>query len=218
MGIARVARVALTSPLLIDYLKSRLSQMKKTEENTPTAPETATAAATEPTAGAEPSGALPPEQIEEMQAKAAKADEHWERLLRTTADFDNYKKRAAREKQDAIKYANESLVGKIIPVLDNFEMALAAAQSSSADGLKSLQDGVAMIQTQLKSVLTEAGLEDIDATGKPFDPNLHEAVSQQESATVAEGHVLQQLRKGYKLRERLLRPATVIVAKAPAAE
>ena len=218
MGIARVACDALTSPLLIDYLKSRLSQMKKTEENTPTAPETATAAATEPTAGAEPSGALPPEQIEEMQAKDGKADEHWERLLRTTADFDNYKKRAAREKQDAIKYANESLVGKIIPVLDNFEMALAAAQSSSADGLKSLQDGVAMIQTQLKSVLTEAGLEDIDATGKPFDPNLHEAVSQQQSATVAEGHVLQQLRKGYKLRERLLRPATVIVAKAPAAE
>jgi molecular chaperone GrpE len=73
-----------------------------------------------------------PEQVTELQTKAAKADEHWERLLRTTADFDNYKKRAAREKQDAIKYANESLVGKIIPVLDNFEMALAAAQSSSA--------------------------------------------------------------------------------------
>lgn len=222
MGIARVARVTLTFPLLIDYLKSRLSQMKKTEENTPTTAETAAATAAPgtppPTDGAPATPVLTPEQLTELQTKAAKADEHWDRLLRTTADFDNYKKRAAREKQDAIKYANESLVGKIIPVLDNFEMALAAAQSSSADGLKSLQDGVAMIQTQLKAVLTEAGLEDIDATGKPFDPNLHEAVSQQESADVADGQVLQQLRKGYKLRERLLRPATVIVAKAPAAK
>jgi molecular chaperone GrpE len=221
MGIARVARVTLTFPLLIDYLKSRLSQMKKTEETTPTTTETAATAADPgtppPTDAAPATPVLTPEQLTELQTKAAKADEHWERLLRTTADFDNYKKRAAREKQDAIKYANESLVGKIIPVLDNFEMALAAAQSSSADGLKSLQDGVAMIQTQLKAVLVEAGLEDIDATGKPFDPNLHEAVSQQESKDVADGHVLQQLRKGYKLRERLLRPATVIVAKQPAA-
>lgn len=191
--------------------------MKKTEETTPTTAETATAAVPEPAPAPAPSATLSPEQIEELQAKAAKGDEHWERLLRTTADFDNYKKRAAREKQDAIKYANESLVGKIIPVLDNFEMALAAAQSSSTEGLKSLQDGVTMIQTQLKAVLAEAGLEEIDATGKPFDPNLHEAVSQQESATVADGHVLQQLRKGYKMRERLLRPATVIVAKAPVA-
>lgn len=194
--------------------------MKKTDENVTPAAEPAAAPSAEPNdapAANEPT-AITPEQLAELQTRATKAEEHWERLLRTTADFDNYKKRAAREKQDAIKYANESLVGKIIPVLDNFEMALAAAQSSSADGLKSLQDGVAMIQTQLKAVLTDAGLEDIDATGKPFDPNLHEAVSQQESKDVAEGHVLQQLRKGYKLRERLLRPATVIVAKAPAAE
>ena len=74
-----------------------------------------------------------------------------------------------------------------------------------------------MIHAQLKSVLTDAGLEEVDATGRPFDPNLHEAVSQQESSEVAEGNVLQQLRKGYRLRERLLRPATVIVAKKPAA-
>ena len=74
-----------------------------------------------------------------------------------------------------------------------------------------------MIQQQLKSALLETGLEEIDATGKLFDPTLHEAVSQQETAEVPEGHVVQQLRKGYKLRERLLRPATVIVAKSPAA-
>lgn len=190
--------------------------MKKTEENVPATPDAPVAeVATETAAPA--LSPLSAEQIAELQTKAAKADENWERLLRTTADFDNFKKRAAREKQDAIKYANESLVSKIIPVLDNFEMALAATQSGSGDNLKSLQDGVAMIHSQLKNVLAEAGLEEIDATGKPFDPNLHEAVSQQESQDVADGHVLQQLRRGYKMRERLLRPATVIVAKAPAA-
>jgi molecular chaperone GrpE len=195
--------------------------MKKTEEQEPVSPaaEVAPAAEATPetTPGTEPT-ALTPEQLADLQTRAAKAQEHWDRLLRTTADFDNFKKRAAREKQDAIKYATESLLQKVIPVLDNFEMALASAQNSSAADIKSLQEGVAMIHAQLKSTLTEAGLEEVDATGKPFDPNLHEAVSQQESAAVAEGQVLQQLRKGYKLRERLLRPATVIVAKKPEAQ
>ena len=194
--------------------------MKKSDENIPTATEPATdaPASVEETPVAPALETLSAEAIGELKSQAAKANENWERLLRTTADFDNFKKRAAREKQDALRYATESLISKIIPVLDNFEMALAAAQNSSAEGLKSLQDGVTMIQTQLKSALTDSGLEEVDATGKPFDPNIHEAVSQQESADVPEGHVLQQLRKGYKIRERLLRPATVIVAKSPAAD
>ncbi len=163
---------------------------------------------------------LTEEHIQGLQAQAAKADEYRDQLLRTAADLDNYKKRAAREKQEAIKFANESLLGKLIPVLDNFDMALAAvsnAQNGTAQGAsaESLQQGVTMIQQQLRQVLTETGLEEINATGQPFDPNYHEAVSQQESAEVPEGHVVQQLRKGFKLRERLLRPATVIVAKAP---
>ena len=158
-----------------------------------------------------------PVQFEELKAQAEKANENWERLLRTTADFDNFKKRAAREKQDAIRYANEGLLEKLVPVLDNFDAALSAVQTSSADGAQSLQTGVAMIFQQLKKVLTESGLEEVDATGQTFDPNLHEAVSQQESKDVPEGNVLQQLRKGYKLRDRLLRPATVVVAKKPAA-
>ena len=157
--------------------------------------------------------AITTEQFEELKARAEKADDNWERLLRTTADFDNFKKRAAREKQEAIRYANEGLLEKLVPVLDNFDAALSATQTSSADGAQSLQTGVAMIFQQLKRVLTEAGLEEVDATGQAFDPNLHEAVSQQESKDVPEGNVLQQLRKGYKLRDRLLRPATVVVAK-----
>ncbi|TAL06636.1 MAG: nucleotide exchange factor GrpE [Verrucomicrobia bacterium] len=160
---------------------------------------------------------LTPQELDDLKSRAAKADENWDRFLRTTADFENFKKRAARERQDAVKFANEGLLQKIIPVLDNFEMALGAAQNSPAASGQSLQAGIAMIQQQLKNALVEAGLEEVDATGKPFDPNLHEAVSQQESADAAEGSVVQQLRKGYKLRERLLRPATVIVAKKPGA-
>lgn len=162
---------------------------------------------------------MPPltlEQIEDLKARAAKADESWERLLRTTADFDNFKKRAVRERQEAARFANESLIQKLIPVLDSFEMALGATQANAGASVQSLQAGIAMIQSQFKNVLAEAGVEEVDAAGKPFDPAMHEAVSQQESTEVAEGQVLQQLRRGYKLRERLLRPATVIVAKKPA--
>jgi molecular chaperone GrpE len=172
--------------------------------------------APEPLAPVE-AGTITPEQLAELKERASKCDEHWDRLLRTTADFENFKKRAVREKQDAIKFANQTLLQKLIPVLDNFDSALAAAQNAQRDGAQAFQTGVNMIWQQLKSTLTEAGLEEIDATGKPFDPNLHEAVSQQETAEAPEGQVIQQLRKGYKLRDRLLRPATVVVAKKLAA-
>ena len=164
---------------------------------------------------------LAPEQLQELKARAAKADEHWDRLLRTTADFDNFKKRAAREKQDAIRYANEGLIEKLVPVLDNFDMAISAtrtAQSGAADNVQSLQSGIVMIHQQLKKALADAGLEEVNADGKPFDPNWHEAVSQQETDDFPDGQVVQQLRKGYKLRDRLLRPASVIVARKRAAK
>jgi molecular chaperone GrpE len=157
------------------------------------------------------------EQLEELKERAAKADEHWDRLLRTTADLDNFKKRAAREKQDAIRFANENLMQKLVPVLDSFDMAMSALQNGKTGAAQSLQTGISMVYQQLKGALAEAGLEEVDATGKPFDPNLHEAISQQETSTVPEGQVVQQVRKGYKLRERLLRPASVIVAQRPAA-
>jgi molecular chaperone GrpE len=160
---------------------------------------------------------LTPEQLDELKQRAAKAEENWERLLRTTADFDNYKKRASREKQEAIRFANENLLEKLVPVLDSFDMALAAAQNEKTESAQALKTGIGMVYQQLKSALTEAGLEEIDATGKRFDPNLHEAVSQQENTDLPEGQVVQQLRRGYKLRERLLRPASVVVSKHPAA-
>ncbi len=159
---------------------------------------------------------LSTEQLAGLKTQAASAAQYYEQWLRTTADLENFKKRAAREKQDAIKFANESLLEKFIPILDNFEMALAAASAANTS-VESLQAGVNMIQQQLRSAMSNAGLEEIEATGKPFDPNLHEAISQQESSDAPEGQVLQQVRKGYKLRERLLRPASVIVAKKPSA-
>ncbi len=179
--------------------------MKPTEDNIEPSVETASAAYT-------------PEQMEELKTRAASAQENWDRLLRTTADFENFKKRAARERTEAAQNASLNLIQKLLPILDGFDMAQAATINAQGDKLASLQTGVAMIQSQLKNFVTEAGVEEVDALGKPFDPALHEAISQQESADVPEGHVLQQLRKGYKVRERLLRPATVIVARKPATQ
>ena len=191
--------------------------MKKSEPNTNKKESAAPAAAGLAESAAPVASALTPEQIEELKSRAARADENWDRLLRTTADFENFKKRAARERIEAAQFANAALLQKLLPVLDHFEMAQTAAQTAGDDKLASLQAGIAMIQQQLKSILAETGLEEIDAAGKPFDPMLHEAVSQMETADAPEGRVVQQIRKGYKLRDRLLRPAAVIVAKKPSA-
>jgi molecular chaperone GrpE len=158
---------------------------------------------------------LSPEECADLKSKAAKADENWEKFVRATADLDNYKKRALRERQDAVKYANEALIDKLLPIVDNFEAALAAANAPQTGNIDSLRVGINMIHSQLKNFLSEAGVEEIDALNKPFDPNLHEAVSQIASAEAPEGQVLQQMRKGYRFRERLLRPAMVVVAKKP---
>jgi molecular chaperone GrpE len=165
----------------------------------------------------EADSALSPESLLDLKTQAAKAKDYWEQLVRTTADFDNYKKRAAREKQDAIKYANESLLLKLLGVLDNFDMAVTASVQSEDPAVKSLQTGVNMILSQLRQALAEFGLEEIDALNKPFDPNFHEAISEQEAAHLPEGQVIQQVRKGFKLRDRLLRPASVIVSRKPSA-
>jgi molecular chaperone GrpE len=157
-----------------------------------------------------------PDSAKSLKAETEKAKHYYDQWVRTTADLDNYKKRAARERQDAIRFANEALIEKLIPVLDNFDMAIAATAGKDAS-LQSVQTGIAMIYQQLKNALTESGLEEIDASDKAFDPNWHEALSQQATNDAPEGQVVQQLRKGYKLRDRLLRPAGVVVAKKPTA-
>ena len=136
-----------------------------------------------------------------------------DRIVRLTADFDNFRKRAQREKDEARQFANQGLLEKLLPVLDNFEMALTAVK----DADPSVRDGVQMILDQLLGVLKESGVEPVDAMGQPFDPNLHEALSQEETTEVEEGTVVQQVQRGYKLNDRLVRPARVVVAKAPGA-
>jgi molecular chaperone GrpE len=136
-----------------------------------------------------------------------------DKLLRTQADWDNYRKRAQREKEEAIKYAAGEIFEKLLPILDNFEMGLAAAKSATDP--KSIADGMSMVLSQFRTLLQQSGVETIDAAGQPFDPHRHEALGHQETAAHPEGTVVQQIRKGYKLKDRLLRPATVFVAKAP---
>jgi molecular chaperone GrpE len=194
---------------------SRKHADKKSPETAPAPAQPAEAGTKVQAVAPEKSDAPPVEPIDPLKAANAKAAENWDRFLRATADFENYKKRATRERQEAVAYANVGLIQKLLPVLDNFEMALAAAGNAPEAAAQSLQAGVAMIASQLRGALAEAGLEEIDAAGKPFDPNCHEAVAQQDSTETPEGHVFQQLRKGYKLRDRLLRPASVIVARKP---
>ncbi len=155
------------------------------------------------------------EELEKIKSRAAQADEFWDRLLRQTAEFDNYRKRMARERQEAVQFANQALLQNLVTVLDHFEAAINAASQAQESSLESFKSGMNLIHSQLKSVLTETGLEEINAQNQTFNPSWHEAVSQKETTEAPEGQVVEQLRKGYKLRERLLRPAMVVVAKAP---
>ncbi len=137
--------------------------------------------------------------------------------LRSQADFENFRKRAAREKEDAVKYSNASFLERLIPIFDNFELGLAAARTGVENS--PILAGMDMVAKQLNDFLLSSGVEPVNAEGQPFDPNIHEAVAQEESAEAPEGTVIRQLRKGYKLRDRLLRPATVVVSKgSPTAE
>ncbi|XHR29169.1 MAG: nucleotide exchange factor GrpE [Chthoniobacteraceae bacterium] len=133
--------------------------------------------------------------------------------MRTQADFENYRKRAIREKEEAIKYANGGLLERLVPLIDNFELGLQAARTEGSQGVLL---GFELVAKQFQEFLTASGVEAIDAEGQPFDPNLHEAMGGEASDTVPEGVVIRQLRKGYKLRDRLLRPATVFVSKGKA--
>ena len=136
-----------------------------------------------------------------------------DKLLRGQADWDNSRKRILREKEEAVRYSGEALLERLLPVLDNFEMGMQAARS--ATDAKAISQGFEMVLAQFQQVLREAGVEAIDAVGQPFDPHRHEALGHQESADHPEGHVIMQTRKGYKLKDRLLRPASVFVAGTP---
>jgi molecular chaperone GrpE len=138
-----------------------------------------------------------------------------ERLMRVSAEFENYKKRQSREKQDAIKFANERLLKELLPVADNFELALGSAkQTEQLDeaGINNLVQGIEMVHKQFAEALKKNGVEAFSALGERFDPSKHEAISTKEDASVPNQTVLEEYQRGYMLQGRLVRPAMVIVS------
>ena len=141
--------------------------------------------------------------------KAALADAN-DRNLRLMAEFDNFRRRSAKEQLELIETANGKLLEKLSEVQDNFERAFAS--ENKAQDLEAFEKGMQMIYNQFAKILTDAGLEQIDPTGAEFDPNMHEALMQQPSETVPEGHVVTVFQKGYKLKNKILKTAKVIVS------
>jgi molecular chaperone GrpE len=155
-------------------------------------------------------------ELENLKTAAAKADENWDKFLRTAAEFDNYRKRISREKEELARFTSERVVAALLPVLDNLERALNAAEQQGDQ--TALIEGLQQVHGQFRRTLEEFGLKEVAAhAGHQFDPNLHEAVAQASSTEHPEGHVLEQLQRGYKLADRLLRPARVVVSKGPPA-
>lgn len=136
--------------------------------------------------------------------------------LRSQADLDNFRKRATREREEAIRYANAGLIESLLPVLDNFALGLEAAGQPES-GAQSIYQGLGMVHKQLLDVLASSGLEVIEAEGREFDPNLHEAIGQECSEDIPEGVIVRELRKGYIYRSRLLRASNVIVSSGKSA-
>ncbi len=151
-----------------------------------------------------------------LEEKEKEAKENLDRLLRTAADFENFKKRAAKEKEDYLKYANEDLIKSILPFIDNLERAVNHAEKVVDTGV--LIEGVRLTIQQVLQTLRRFGLEAFDSVGQPFDPERHEAMLMVETDQVEPNQVVEEFQKGYLLNERLLRPATVSVSKAPAKE
>ncbi len=181
---------------------------KPAEEIPENQEETATEVGAAPPAAEEPAPELDP--WEQLEAEAAK----WkDTSLRTAAEMDNLRKRTTREREEAIRYANQRLLEDLLPVIDNFEMGMqAAAQDTSS----MIYIGMDMVRKQLNDFLENQGVTEIPTTGQ-FDPNLHDAVSQEPSEQ-PEGEILRVTRRGFKIRDRLLRPASVIVAASPPSE
>ncbi len=171
------------------------SEEEKAEEQKPDEPEKEAAQEDE-------------EKNEEAEKKAAEEAES-ERYMRLMAEFQNYKRRAAKEKTDTLQYANEKIVGDLLPVLDNFERAL----ETKTEDIEAYVKGMQLIFEQLKTALGTAGLEEIKAMDESFDPNVHNAVMTETIEDKEDGTITKVLQKGYKLRDRVVRPSMVAVNK-----
>jgi molecular chaperone GrpE len=144
-----------------------------------------------------------------LEEKEKEAAANYDKYLRSVAEFDNYKKRAAKDKADIIKYCNEDILKDILPFMDSLDRAL----GHDTGDIKAFKDGVALIQEQLLGCLKKHGVEKIETAGKDFDPNFHEALMQTESEQHEDNKIVSEMEKGYLLNGRLLRPSRVCVCK-----
>ncbi len=172
--------------------------------------------APETQASAESSGApgapeeSPPDPLEQAQKEAARLKDQ---LLRTAADFDNFRKRSRKEQIDAERKGREDVLRELLPVFDNLERAM--AHTEKATDVQSVADGIRMVIRQFTDTLGKLGVDRIASVGLPFDPSLHEAIQHLESTEHPPGTVAAEIQGGYRAQDRLIRPALVIVAKAP---
>jgi molecular chaperone GrpE len=157
---------------------------------------------------------VPAEKVQAWRDLAPKAAEAQDKMIRTVAEWDNARKRLAKEKEEAIRFANEGLLDTLLPIVDNFELGMQAA--ATATDAKSIAVGLQMVLGQLQNFLRDSGIETIDAVGKPFDPHRHEAIGHEPSDKAPEGQVVSQTRKGYLLKGKLLRAANVVVSQGKA--
>jgi molecular chaperone GrpE len=153
--------------------------------------------------------------VDPAEQSAAEIASLKDQLLRARADFENSRKRLMREKEDSLRYANQGILADLLPLLDHLELGLQAA--SAGTDVASVVAGVKLIQSQFERFLTEHGVTPIEALGKPFDPNWHEALGQEPAPGKPEGTVLHLRRRGFKLGDRLLRPASVVTVAPPSA-
>lgn len=148
---------------------------------------------------------------DELQKLKAERDQLFDRLARLQAEFENYRKRSTREQQEFRDYALANAVTLLLPVLDSLELAL----KNSADQKSEIHSGVELVRKQFADALVKLGLREIPAKGEPFDPQYHQAIEMVDSDKVPDHHVLEELQRGYKLKDRLIRPAMVRVARNP---
>ncbi len=154
---------------------------------------------------------------ERLEKAEREARENYDRFLRVSAEFENYRKRAAREKEDYRKFSTEKLVKELLPVVDNLERALVSAEDPAAEQ-KAIKDGVDLTLREILRVLERFGVKAIQSLNEPFDPAYHQAMMQEPRENVPGNTVITELQKGYTLHDRLLRPAMVIVSTPTAAE
>jgi molecular chaperone GrpE len=162
--------------------------------------------------GAAPENAPAEGANDELARISEERDQLRDRLLRTTAEFDNYRKRIDRDRKDMVDRAAEGVLTEILPIIDDLERALASPEASEGD--EGYRRGVELIHKQLLDLLTRRGVTPIETAGETFDPHLHQAVSSEPSADHREGEIIEEFRRGYRLGDRLLRPAMVKVATA----